>query len=287
MYTRQKILLGLMKHARKSMPRIKLVNLAFLFFQEKDFPQLKRFYHFVPYKSGPFSFHLDHDLEKMVRTGYLASNSAGAVSISGRSPVPETDTGLAVEIDTFLKKYMGMATKNLCKHVYKNYPWFTINASKPKLRLKDRPIADIAVYTAGYESMQVDEFMNMLLTSGMLRLIDVRYNPVARQYGFHKATLSKICGDLGIDYHHVQELGIPPELRISLNSPDDYQVLFNHYKNSVIKSNRLAINKVTEMVKELPSVLVCMEADANYCHRKILAQEVSDACSLPTIELRR
>lgn len=287
MFTRQKILLGLMKNVQKPMPKIQLVKLAFLFAQEKELPQLKSFYRFVPYQYGPFSFHLYHDLERMIDTGYLASTSKGAVSISGRVQIPKTDNGIGFEIDTFLKKYGEKTAKKLTEHVYASYPWFTINSSKPKQRKEIRPVADIAVYTAGYEAMLVDEFMNLLLKQGILRLIDIRHNPVARRYGFHKTTLSKICGHLGIDYHHIQKLGIPPELRTSLNSPDDYQVLFSHYKNSVLKSNRLEINQVADMVKEKPSVLVCMEADKNFCHRKLLAQKVSEISSLPVIELRR
>ena len=56
MFTRQKIILGLMKNAQKPMPKTQVVKLAFLFAQEKELPQLKSFYRFVPYKYGPFFF---------------------------------------------------------------------------------------------------------------------------------------------------------------------------------------------------------------------------------------
>lgn len=287
MFTRQKILLGMLKRTPKAMSKTQLVKLAFLFSKERKFSQIKSFYGFVPYKFGPFSFHIYHDLQRMIDTGYLVSNSAEAISISGKVPVPEVDSGLSFEIDSFLHKYLHISTKDITKHVYKNYPWYTINSSNPKLRLNKRPIADIAVYTAGYESMQIDDFMNMLLKCGVLRLIDVRHNPVARRYGFHRKTILKICNHLGIEYYHTPELGIPPELRTYLNSPEDYSELFNHYNNTVLMTEKASIRKVTNIVLEKPSVLVCMEADRNYCHRKLLSQKISDASSLPIIELRR
>ena len=148
-----------------------------------------------------------------------------------------------------------------------------------------RPVAPLAVYTAGYERLLIDGFLNMLVQYGINCLIDVRNNPVARRYGFHKNTLARLCRSLDIDYVHVPELGINSQYRRNLRTLDDYQAIFTKYKAVTLKVEFNAIDKVTKLVREKPSVLVCMEADPAYCHRTLLAKHISDKTSLPVKHL--
>ena len=85
----------------------------------------------------------------------------------------------------------------------------------------------------------MDGFLNLLVQSGIRRLVDVRNNPISRRYGFHKATLGRLCGFLDIDYQHVPELGIQPVLRQTWRSAADYEVLFGRYvAESLPRQNR-------------------------------------------------
>ena len=142
------------------------------------------------------------------------------------------------------------------------------------------------MFTAGYESLSVDAFLNLLVESGIERLIDVRQNPVARRFGFHKSTLSRLLGHLKIEYVHVPELGIPSSFRQDLDSYEDYDRLFKRYEAATLSSEKPAISNVARLVSERPSVLVCMEADPKYCHRSRLATRVAAATSLPVTHLR-
>ena len=85
-------------------------------------------------------------------------------------------------------------------YVYRQYPWFTVNSKRQQNAA--RPVAALAVYTAGYEGQQVDAFLNMLMRNGIQQLLDVRNNPVSRRYGFHKTTLGRLCKSLDIEYVH-------------------------------------------------------------------------------------
>ena len=286
MYVRKKILLSLLNNSKKPATRLQMVKWAFLLANEFKHPQLKSFYTFVPYKFGPFSFSLYRDLDGLIDNTYIKSDSKGSLSLSQKVAAPKVEGKLALDIALFIRKYKKLSDKDLKKYVYKNYPWYTINASNQKHRLESRPNADNAIYTAGYESLQVDEFMNLLLKNGIHQLIDVRNNPVARRYGFHKKTISYICKQLEIDYFHFPQLGIQSKIRFKLLSKDDYSTLFKIYKEEILSNETKAIQKVADMVKEKASVLVCMEADNNYCHRKLLAQGVEKLTSLPLIELR-
>ena len=112
-----------------------------------------------------------------------------------------------------------------------------------------RPVASLAVYTAGYEGQQVDAFLDMLMRTGIQQLLDVRNNPVSRRYGFHKTTLDRLCKSLDIEYLHRPELGIPPVLRQTLNTQADYEALFTKYEASVLTDEAVAVEEVSQLVQ--------------------------------------
>ncbi|MFN5949259.1 MAG: DUF488 family protein [Pirellulaceae bacterium] len=170
-------------------------------------------------------------------------------------------------------------TTSLVDYVYERYPAFTVNSKRRKLSV--RPEAKPAVFTAGYEGLSIDGFLNLLIVSGIKRLIDVRNNPIARRYGFHKSTLQRLTDRLEIDYVHLPELGIRSEDRQSLVDQDDYDTLFDRYEKTILKDERESIQQVGRLVTELPSVLVCMESEPKCCHRSRLAAAVSKEIKLP------
>ena len=118
------------------------------------------------------------------------------------------------------------------------------------------------------------------MRSGISRLIDVRYNPISRRYGFHKSTLKRLCNSLGIDYQHLPGLGIPGSARTNLNSMDSHLVLFNEYRCGLV-DRREDLQIALSLLKSEPSVLVCMEANPKCCHRNVLAQHLMDIMELP------
>ena len=142
-----------------------------------------------------------------------------------------------------------------------------------------------SVYTAGYEQMSVDAFLNRLIDNGIQRIIDVRNNPIARRYGFHKSTLSRLAGYLDIDYVHIPELGIASSRRRSLTTHADYQELFDEYEQDTVRVQTEAVDRAAALVKEKASVLVCMEADPVCCHRSRLANAVAELTGLEIHDL--
>ena len=286
MLNREKIVLSFIRNANKPVSKFQLMKWLFLFSQQLNLTKNNHFYKFVPYKYGPFSFTLNHELEKLINTSYVSVNTRSWISLSEEVEVPAIDSDLDLEINIFLKKYTTLTNKELKKEVYKTYPWYTVNALNPKLRLQKLPTAKKAIYTIGYEKLLVDEFFNILLSKGIGTFIDIRKNPVSRRFGFHKSTLSKICRSLDIEYHHFPELGIPSTLRTSLNTKEDYSRLFRKYKNIISKENKV-IKQVTRLIETKPSVLACMEADFHLCHRKPLGKIIAKNTELPIIDLRK
>ncbi len=149
--------------------------------------------------------------------------------------------------------------------------------------LPTRPVK--AVYTAGYEGESIDTFFEKLLEAGIQRLLDVRYNAISRKYGFSKGKLRELCEQRNIDYVHLRQLGIPSSQRKSLKTVGDYQKLMREYERSILPKVSHVQREALRLVQELPTVLVCFEADVDCCHRGRLAEAVSAEASMTVVHL--
>ena len=285
MLKRQRGLLHLLKCADKPLSRIELTKWCFLLRHEMPSHGGASFFDFVPYQYGPFSFSMYQELDKLAIQNYVETPDDKAVALTqlGESEA-SVPASVAEDIDAIVKRFRGFSMNRLLNYVYDRFPQYTVNSVREQ-RVQ-RPTALPNIYTAGYERCSVDLFLSLLVSSGIRRLIDVRMNPIARRYGFHKSTLKRLCGKLNIDYQHVPELGIHSSQRQELATEDDYAKLFRTYERTTLKKEKDAIGSVAAMIEELPSVLVCMEADPCSCHRLRLANVVADRTGLEVVHLR-
>ena len=126
------------------------------------------------------------------------------------------------------------------------------------------------LFSIGYEGKSIDTFINILLKNDIKLLCDVRWNPFSRKFGFSKKQLQHILGNMGIDYIHIPTLGIESAERQSLETLDDYNALFERYKNS-LPSKTKELHQVYSMLQSNGRIaLMCYEQDPNYCHRTII-----------------
>jgi len=280
MLNRQKTLLALLVMASRGVTKLELTKWAFLIRNEMPSGGGSAFYDFLPYKFGPFSFCLYREMDGLVRDGYVESkeNSRWFRTDLAEDAIDSLPRDVYHDVRRIVERFKGTRSDSLIDYVYERYPSFTVN-SELKV-LANRVIAVPAVYTAGYEQLSVDAFLNRLVENGIQRIIDVRNNPVARRYGFHKGTLLRLAGHVGIDYVHAPELGIQSAKRQSLHTHDDYQSLFDEYEHDTIRVQAAAVDRVAALVQERASVLVCMEADPICCHRSRLADAVAERTGL-------
>ncbi len=283
MLRRQKMLLGLVANSKGAVTHTALMKMAFLARHETPLKSDHAYYHFVPYKYGPFSFALYRELASLKRYGYLASDGdhilipEESASMS-QEKILELPEHCHLEIAEIAGRYSRYSQTRLLKYVYSKHPWYASKSELIKLKPSNTPrlrTAPTAVYTIGYEGASVDGFFRELLRVGIAIILDVRANPVSRKYGFAKSSLSDIATKLSIGYHHIPELGIPGSFRKSLEDFDSYQRLFSRYESAVLRKRHEEIEKVALMMKRRPCVLLCMEKDAKYCHRSRLAESVS------------
>ncbi len=284
MLARQKIILNLIKKKGRPISRLQIVKWAFILSKINSRPSYRTFYEFVPYLYGPFSFNLYHEISTLIKNGYLTEIKEHFIEL-GEADLPEVCNNLEYDIDTFLKSYGELNNNQLLNYVYKNYPWFTINSLKTKNRRMKKPKAQRAIYTTGYEGLQVDKFLNLLLKNGIEQVIDVRRNPTSRRYGYHKSTLLSLCQKITLGYEHFCELGITGKDRANLNTSSDYDRVFNKYEKETL-SNQSLVDSVIKLITAKPSVIICSEKNPAYCHRTILAKRLEKITGLPIYDIR-
>ena len=284
---RHRSLLKLIANEGGQTTKLRLVKLSFLLSRHADDAPKASLYEFFPYHHGPFSFTLYHELRSMERDGWLrVLDHDVVIAKDPGAEIRRLDSGLKQDIDRISGEYRGVSTDTLVSNVYRDYPWYTLNSKNLQRRAARAPIAPPAVYSVGYEGMMLDGLLDLLLRNGITGLIDVRCNPVARRFGFHKSTLHRHCGDAGIDYLHFPELGIPSSWRASLNDLASYEKLFERYEKEILPQRQTSSESVASLIRQQPSAIMCMEADPVCCHRTRLAKTLAQLTGLPLKELR-
>jgi len=181
--------------------------------------------------------------------------------------------------------YGGMATNALIKHTYINYPYYAINSNLlnglldeefiERVRKESPEGKEKKLYTIGYEGTSLEAYLNKLLKHDVKVLIDTRKNALSRKFGFSKRQLKLYCNNVGIQYHHFPETGIPSSLRTSLKSQEDYDLLFELYANQHLPETTNAQKQILTLLEKHERVaLTCFEANIHQCHRKPLAETI-------------
>ncbi len=286
MLNRQKVAIKVLQECGGTASRLQLTKLLFLLGQEYPSAGGSAFYRFMPYQYGPYSFSLHHEMSQLARDGMIRDGKTSwNLTHVGHAFQSSLPSKVNRDIECLLKRYGRLSVQQLRNNVYERYPWFTLLTVLEGRRIVSRPIAELAIYTMGYEGMVVEAFLDHLLRKGIARVIDVRSNPVSRRYGFHRKTFSRICSSVGIDYQHFPELGIPSAQRIGVHRAEEMVTLLTTYETEILPRQSEAILRVAGMLKDAPSVLVCMETNASLCHRSRLANALQAITGYPVIHL--
>jgi len=284
MLNRQKSLVYMIEQAGRPVTRLEMTKWAFLLVHETPSRGGSAFYQFFPYHLGPFSFCLYREIDGLVKQGYLIDEGkAWRVVEDMELPTGGLLRSVRQDAERVVQRFRDKDSEFLVDYIYRRFPWYTMNSQARKLQR--RPVASHAVFTVGYEGRLVDGFLDLLLRCGIQHIIDVRSNPVARRYGFHKSTLDRLCGKVQIGYSHFPQLGIPSGLRHGLETPGQYEALFQQYEADVLPREERAVAKVASLMKERPSALMCMEADPSKCHRTRLARAIARETGLSIHDL--
>ena len=131
------------------------------------------------------------------------------------------------------------------------------------------------LYTLGYEGRVAADVLAILTDEKVRILLDVRYRPQSRKPGMSKSKLTEACSRLGINYVHDRDLGTPPEMMSHVRAGGGYDdKLYDEYL-SYLLSKVEALGSAIKHVVTAPTCLLCYEADAAQCHRRVVAEELA------------
>ena len=126
------------------------------------------------------------------------------------------------------------------------------------------------LFTIGYESTTMGEFLDALKSAGVARVIDVRAVPNSRRPGFSKTPLRNALAEVGIDYVHLKPLGTPANGREAARAGrmDDLKRIYAAQLD--LPEAIVAAEQMRELAAEKPSALLCYEREPAACHRTLL-----------------
>ena len=130
------------------------------------------------------------------------------------------------------------------------------------------------ILTIGYEGSVIDDFLASLRAAGVQEVVDVRELPLSRKRGFSKGALSLALEAAGISYRHVRELGCPKDVRVKYKLDQDWAHYVRRF-SAYLDTQREALEALRLGATKVTTALLCFEADANRCHRSIVAAAVS------------
>jgi len=282
-FNRQRLLLALLQSFNGKLSKLDLQKLLFLFVEEHG--AKKKAYEFIPYHYGCYSFQANSDLKTMHNYGFLYLNeNSNDVELIGSNTdyIRDLKENDRKSLNKFVQKYKNLSGNNLIAHVYKNYPYYTMNSKiahkfsikpyikQPALFQEDKK----DFFTIGYEGITFENYINKLIKNNIQTLCDVRKNPFSMKFGFSKNMLKHALEQVGIKYIHLPELGIEAEDRKALNTLEDYKTLFIEYEATTIQTDeaQLALEYLSSLTEQQNIALTCFEKDIEYCHRGVIAK---------------
>lgn len=291
MFYRRKIILSLFQLCNVDIEKTRLQKLLFLYCQRKRESE----YDFVPYKFGCYSYSANADLITMVKKEYLSESEKGYSKLDPKDylyTLKSKDRELLIET---VDRYGNMANEALIKHTYINFPYYAINSTIAEKILNEEYYNIVlntipnenkkSIFTIGYEGISLEKYLNKLVKNNIKLLVDVRKNPLSMKYGFSKTLLKKFCESLGINYIHIPEVGINSNKRQTLEKQEDYDVLFESYKETTLKETYASQQEIIILLSKYNRIaLTCFESNICQCHRLPLAESLQSMESNLVVE---
>jgi uncharacterized protein (DUF488 family) len=130
--------------------------------------------------------------------------------------------------------------------------------------------------TIGYEAATLPEVIAKLRAAGVEVVVDVRAVAASRRAGFSKSMLRASLAAEGIGYEHLRGLGTPKPGREAARKGRvaEMKAIFAEHMATPEAQDALAL--ATAIVRDRPAALLCFEACASGCHRRIVAEMIRE-----------
>lgn len=129
--------------------------------------------------------------------------------------------------------------------------------------------------TIGYESATQGAVIRTLEDAGVAVVIDVRAVASSRRAGFSKTLLAASLAEAGIAYAHLRALGTPKPGRQAARAGRHDEMRRIYEAHLAEPEAQLRLAEAIEIARERPAALLCYEAEAAHCHRRIVAERMA------------
>jgi uncharacterized protein (DUF488 family) len=125
--------------------------------------------------------------------------------------------------------------------------------------------------TIGYEAATQGAVIDCLKRADVEVVIDVRAVASSRRAGFSKTILKASLAEAGIDYVHLRALGTPKAGRQAVRAGNVAEMERIYATHLQEPQAQLQLAEALDIARERSAALLCYEADALHCHRRIVA----------------
>jgi uncharacterized protein (DUF488 family) len=141
------------------------------------------------------------------------------------------------------------------------------------------------LFTIGYEGKTMEEFLAEVAAAGVERVIDVRAVAASRRPGFSKTALANALRERGVDYLHLRPLGTPAAGREAARKGRTAEMRRIYAGQLETDEAALTMEQALAAAAERPSALLCFEAEAEGCHRSMLAERMIARAPFEVVDL--
>jgi uncharacterized protein (DUF488 family) len=130
-----------------------------------------------------------------------------------------------------------------------------------------------SVFTIGHSTRSQEDFIALLKTHGVKRLIDIRTIPRSRRHPqFSRDALASALRAAGISYLHLKKLGGLRRAKPNSKNRGWRNPNFRGYADYMQTADfKVGIERAEKLAKTKPTALMCAEAVPWRCHRSLVA----------------
>ncbi|GGK35934.1 hypothetical protein GCM10011322_23630 [Salinarimonas ramus] len=142
------------------------------------------------------------------------------------------------------------------------------------------------LFTIGYEAATLSALIAELRAAGVEVVVDVRAVAASRRAGFSKTILGTSLEAEGIAYEHLRSLGTPKAGREAARKGrvGEMEEIFGAHMETLEAQHGLA--RAISIARGRRAALLCFEACAAGCHRRIVADMICEEIGTAVEHLR-
>ena len=147
-------------------------------------------------------------------------------------------------------------------------------------------LAPFPLATIGYEGATLGAVFEALRQAGVRTLVDVRAVARSPRPGFARSRLAAGMAEAGVGYVHLRGLGTPADGRAASKAGDHAGMQRIFSEHLATPEAQTDLHALADRVGAGERVaLLCFEADAAHCHRRLVAEALGRLVPLTVADL--